>query len=128
MKTTIGKIKSFGPCADGWKTLTKNHGADFDKEVTLLQILDSNGIRDAMWALRCWDYKEYALLLASIAESVVEIFKKLNKNMHNDDPSFYRLPDSRELAAQYLLLYEMSLPFGRDLTNHINIDKSCDSS
>ncbi|MDH4032802.1 MAG: efflux RND transporter permease subunit, partial [candidate division Zixibacteria bacterium] len=37
---------------------------------------------------------------------------------------FYRLPDNRDLAAQYLLLYEMSLPFGFDLNDRINIDKS----
>jgi predicted RND superfamily exporter protein len=50
--------------------------------------------------------------------------KRLNKNMHGDDPAYYRLPDSRELAAQYLLLYEMSLPYGLDLNNQINVDKS----
>jgi hypothetical protein len=50
--------------------------------------------------------------------------KRLNKNMHGDDESFYRLPDERDLSAQYLLLYELSLPFGLDLNNQINIDKS----
>ena len=44
--------------------------------------------------------------------------------MHADEPSWYRLPEERELAAQYLLLYEMSLPYGLDLSNQINIDKS----
>lgn len=53
-----------------------------------------------------------------------DIMKRLNKNMHGDDPAFYRLPESRELAAQYLLLYELSLPYGLDLTNQINMDKS----
>lgn len=53
-----------------------------------------------------------------------DIMKRLNKNMHADDPAQYRLPESRELAAQYLLLYELSLPYGLDLTNQINIDKS----
>ena len=53
-----------------------------------------------------------------------DIMKRLNKNMHADDPAFYRLPDSAELAAQYLLLYEFSLPFGSDLNNRIDIAKS----
>ena len=56
--------------------------------------------------------------------SVSDIFKRLNKNMHGDDPAYYRVPDDPELAAQYLLLYEFSLPFGLDLGNQINIDKS----
>ncbi len=56
--------------------------------------------------------------------SLSDIMKRLNKNMHSDDPSYYRVPDDRELGAQYLLLYELSLPFGLDLNDRINIDKS----
>lgn len=53
-----------------------------------------------------------------------DIFKRLNKNMHGDDESFYKIPENKELAAQYLLLYEMSLPYGLDLNDQINVDKS----
>ncbi|MGQ0586858.1 MAG: efflux RND transporter permease subunit [Gammaproteobacteria bacterium] len=53
-----------------------------------------------------------------------DVFKRLNKSMHGDDPAHYKLPEQRELAAQYLLLYEMSLPFGLDLNNQVNVDKS----
>jgi predicted RND superfamily exporter protein len=56
--------------------------------------------------------------------SLSDTLKRLNKNLHGDDPAWYRIPDSRELAAQYLLLYEMSLPYGLDLNNQINVDKS----
>jgi predicted RND superfamily exporter protein len=50
--------------------------------------------------------------------------KRLNKNMHADDPAFHKLPESQELGAQYLLLYELSLPYGLDVNDQINIDKS----
>ena len=53
-----------------------------------------------------------------------DIMKRLNKNMHGDDPAFHRLPDDGNLAAQYLLLYELSLPFGADLNDRIDIAKS----
>lgn len=56
--------------------------------------------------------------------SLTDIMKRLNKNMHGDDPSYYRLPEDAELSAQYLLLYELSLPYGLDLNDRINIDKS----
>lgn len=56
--------------------------------------------------------------------SMTDIMRRLNKNMHGDDASWHRIPDSRELAAQYLLLFEMSLPYGLDLNNTINVDKS----
>ena len=56
--------------------------------------------------------------------TITDIMKRLNKNMHGDDPDWYKLPEQRDLAAQYLLLYEMNLPFGLDLNNRINVDKS----
>ena len=52
------------------------------------------------------------------------VMKRLNMNMHGDDSAYYRIPDERNLAAQYTLLYEMSLPYGLDLNNMINVDKS----
>ena len=56
--------------------------------------------------------------------SYTDVIKRLNKNMHGDDPAWYRLPGDRGLAAQYLLLYELSLPYGLDLNDRISIDKS----
>ena len=53
-----------------------------------------------------------------------DILKRLNRNMHGDNPTFHRLPDDGDLAAQYLLLYELSLPIGSDLNNRIDIAKS----
>ena len=56
--------------------------------------------------------------------SITDVMKKLNRVMHDEDEDWYRLPDQHNLAAQYLLLYEMSLPYGLDLNNIINVDKS----
>ncbi|MEE2694505.1 MAG: MMPL family transporter [Pseudomonadota bacterium] len=56
--------------------------------------------------------------------TITEVFKRLNLSMNGDDPEFYKIPENRELAAQYLLLYEMSLPYGLDLNNQINVRKS----
>ncbi|HEX5791817.1 MAG TPA: MMPL family transporter, partial [Rheinheimera sp.] len=56
--------------------------------------------------------------------SISDTFKRLNKNMHGDDPAYYRIPQQQDEAAQYLLMYEMSLPYGLDLNNQLNVDKS----
>ncbi len=56
--------------------------------------------------------------------TITDTLKRLNKNMHGDDPSWYKLPESQEMSAQYLLLYEMSLPYGLDLNNQLDVDKS----
>lgn len=56
--------------------------------------------------------------------SYTDVIKRLNRSMNRDDQGYYRIPDDSQLAAQYNLLYEMSLPYGLDLNNQINIDKS----
>lgn len=56
--------------------------------------------------------------------SFSDVMKRLNKNLYGDDDEQYRLPDNAELAAQYLLLYEMSLPYGLDLNNQVNMNKT----
>ncbi|MEM9226466.1 MAG: MMPL family transporter, partial [Verrucomicrobiota bacterium] len=58
------------------------------------------------------------------AFGIADFMKRINKNMHGDDMAYYRVPEDRELAAQYLLLFEMSLPYGMDLNNTVNVDKS----
>ena len=57
-------------------------------------------------------------------QSITDIYKKANMNLHSGNPEYYTIPDSRELAAQSLLLYEMSLPIGLDLNDQINVEKS----
>lgn len=61
---------------------------------------------------------------ATHVSSFTDVIKRLNRTMHGDDPAYYRIPDDRELAAQYLLLYELSLPMGLDLNNLVSFDKS----
>jgi len=50
--------------------------------------------------------------------------KQLNRLMNNDDPAYYRIPDSPTMAAQHFLLYEMSLPFGKGVNDMLSFDKS----
>jgi predicted RND superfamily exporter protein len=56
--------------------------------------------------------------------SYIPIIKRLNMNLHGDDRDWYKIPENPDEAAQYLFLYEMSLPYGLDLTDRITLDKS----
>jgi hypothetical protein len=77
MKTTFREIKNFSPCKKGWiKLMELNPENDMDKEITILEILNHNGVKDAFWALRTQDYRDYCLILADIAESVLHIFEE----------------------------------------------------
>jgi hypothetical protein len=54
MKTTLNAIRKHGPCEDGWKKLLTHLGktkAD-DEPLSIVTILDSNGLDDALWCLR----------------------------------------------------------------------------
>jgi hypothetical protein len=87
---------------------------------------ESSGINDPEYLRRLDAFAEWLRAQPGVHHvgTFTDTMKRLNKNMHGDDDAYYRLPDSRELAAQYLLLYEMSLPYGLDLNDQINVDKS----
>tara|TARA_Y100000741_G_scaffold144436_1_gene109033 strand:+ start:3777 stop:6068 length:2292 start_codon:yes stop_codon:yes gene_type:complete len=56
--------------------------------------------------------------------SVSDIIKTLNKNMNGGSDEYYIIPDDKPLNAQYLLMYEFSVPYGMDLKNQMTADKS----
>ncbi|MEM8771790.1 MAG: MMPL family transporter [Pseudomonadota bacterium] len=56
--------------------------------------------------------------------SVLEIYRRLHQHMNEGDASMYVVPKDKALLAQYMLLYEMSLPMGQELTNAVTIDKA----
>ena len=49
-----------------------------------------------------------SLPLVGNSFSLADYLKRMNKVMHADDEAYNIIPDSKELVAQYLLLYEMS--------------------
>ena len=54
MNTTLNQIRDESPCADGWAKLLKHLGktqAD-DEPLSIITILDSNGLDYALWCLR----------------------------------------------------------------------------
>ncbi|MEM7045199.1 MAG: MMPL family transporter, partial [Pseudomonadota bacterium] len=91
-----------------------------------LEAAEAGGVSDPAFLERMGAFSEWLRTQPEVTHvySLADIMMRLNKNMHGDDEAYYRLPEDRELAAQYLLLYELSLPYGLDLNDRINIDKS----
>ncbi len=50
--------------------------------------------------------------------------KELNQKLQANDLQMFKIPESRELIAQSMMVYEMSLPFGMGMEQYINIDRS----
>jgi predicted RND superfamily exporter protein len=87
---------------------------------------EAGGISDPDYLRKMQKFVQYLRAQPEVIHvyALTDTFKRLNKNMHGDDPAYYKLPDERNLAAQYLLLYEMSLPYGLDLNNQVDVGKS----
>lgn len=47
-----------------------------------------------------------ALPLTKKISSLLDIIKDMNQMLHDGDPAWYRIPETREMVAQQLLLYE----------------------
>jgi hypothetical protein len=56
--------------------------------------------------------------------TLADVVRRINKAMNGDKPEFDRIPDDKKLIAQYLFLYELSLPTGQDLSSLVDIGRS----
>ncbi len=54
--------------------------------------------------------------------SVADMIKDINREFHNGDDAYYRIPESPQAAAQLLLVYEMA--GGEELSDYLNGDFS----
>lgn len=87
---------------------------------------EAEGINDPEYLKRVGAFTEWLRAQEDVryVRSLTDTIKRLNMNMHGDDPSYLTLPDGADEAAQYLFFYELSLGYGMDLTDQINVDKS----
>jgi hypothetical protein len=86
---------------------------------------ESGGISDPAYLAQVEQFSNWLAEQPEVihVSTLTDVFKRVNRSMHSDDPDWYRLPEERDMAAQYLLLYEMSLPYGLDLNNQIDVEK-----
>ncbi len=84
------------------------------------------GITDIDYLRRIDSFAEWLREQPEVSHvtSIADVLKRLNMNLHGDADGSYTLPENSDLAAQYLVLYEFSLPVGLDLNNLINFDRS----
>ena len=91
-----------------------------------LEAAESGSVTDPLFLTDVSNFAEWFREQPSVrnVSVITDTFRQLNQSMHGDDEQAYRIPESRELAAQYLLLYELSLPLGLDLNNQIDTTRS----
>tara|TARA_X000000950_G_scaffold125384_2_gene156903 strand:+ start:501 stop:2753 length:2253 start_codon:yes stop_codon:yes gene_type:complete len=85
----------------------------------------ANGVSDPAFITKVSQFTDWARNqpVVTHVQTISDVYKRLNRDLNSGDPAYYTVPESKELAAQYLLLYELSLPFGLDLNNQLDINK-----
>ena len=86
--TTLNKIREHLPCVRGWETLLTSLGktkAD-DEPLSFKAILDSNGIDDAIWALRSIDAPEVRLFAVRCVRQIQHLLAD-ERSLHALDVS-----------------------------------------
>ena len=91
-----------------------------------LPAASDGGVSDPAYLLHVDNFRAWLRQQSKVTNvgAISTTIKELNRSMNGDDPAYQVIPESRELTAQYLLMYEMSLPYGLDLNNTIDIAKS----
>ena len=86
---------------------------------------EAGGVNDPAFLKKIEAFRDWYLAQPEVVYvgAYSDTLKRLNQNMHGDDPAYYQLPESRELAAQYQLMYELSLPYGLDMNNIVDFEK-----
>jgi hypothetical protein len=110
MNTTLNKIRKYSPCADGWEKLLRTLGktkAD-DEPLSLITVLDSNGLDDALWCLRAVDGHDkekrlYAVWCARQVQYLMKDKRSLDaldvaERFANGDATFVELDAARDAA------------------------------
>jgi hypothetical protein len=103
MNTTLNKIRENQPCTGGWEKLLRTLGktkAD-NEPLSLITILDSNGLDDALWCLQAVDgyEKEMRLYAVWCARQVQYLMK--------DKHSLNALDVAERFANGYATLVEL---------------------
>lgn len=91
-----------------------------------LNSMEKGGVADPEYLTRLEAFTQWLKAQPGVVQvdSLADVIKRINRSLHSEDPAYYRIPEERALAAQYLLLYQLSLPVGVDISNLLTLDQS----
>ncbi len=105
----VETLEPSSPVLEADRVLRTRHGGTMPLTV-IVRAGEEGGIKDPE-LLRAVDRVATELAADEFVgdtRSIAEYIKRMNQALHEDRDEEYRIPDSRELVAQYLLLYSMS--------------------
>ena len=101
--------------------------ANMNGNASLVYLIDTqtpDGVKEPSFIRALEEVQEFThtLPLVRDSRSINNILKELNQSFHADQEQYFTIPTSKELLAQYLLVYEFS--GGEQLTDFVSIDYS----
>ena len=99
----------------------------FKGTMTLDIVLDSgeeNGVYEPQFLQAVVEIQEWLEQRETLGpiNSLADYLKEINLALNGDDGSYYRLPETRQMAAQFLLLYDSAGP-NEDLSDIVDFEK-----
>jgi len=91
-----------------------------------VQSNETDGITNPEYLKKLDEFERWLITQDEVSDvsTISDVVKTLHKNMNGGLDEYYKIPDDKALIAQYLLLYEFSVPYGMDLKNQMTADKS----
>ncbi|MDH4128018.1 MAG: hypothetical protein OEV44_04655 [Spirochaetota bacterium] len=87
-----------------------------------------DGIKEPEFLKKIGKFQHYlenmSLFHITNTSSLADIVKTMNQRINKNKYNFYKIPDSKSELTENLLTYNLSVPFGRDLNNQMNVDQS----
>ena len=92
----------------------------------LIESNEEGGIHEPQYLQTLDNFSDWLKQQNKVAyvSSLADISKRLNKTLHEDNHAFYTIPNSRQLASQIFLLYELGLPRELNLDTMVNHNRS----
>lgn len=86
----------------------------------------ADGIYEPEYMQTLADFSDWLRAQPGVANvyTLSDTVKRLNRDLNQGQSDEYRIPYSRELIAQQMLLYELSLPMGLGLDDTVDLDRS----
>ena len=112
-----------------WLEVKNTVDPEFGSSFYIFSDMQSNepdGITNPEYLKKLDEFESWLLTQPEVADvsTISDVIKTLHKNMNGGLDEYYAIPDNKALIAQYLLLYEFSVPYGMDLKNQMTADKS----
>ncbi len=89
----------------------------------MIKAQEEDGVKDPAFLRRVDSFQNWLESIEGVYQStsIINILKKTHRSLNGDNDEFYKIPETKSAIAEELLLYQLSVPEGKDTTNLVSI-------